>query len=111
MQFDVSFEQIETYECGAALLVVLTCLPAISDKKRLELYQSLCAKALLLDYDSDPNNSAPITVKRQYVFRDRETIARDVNYVEKRLGERMIAARMSIPLLRVGLAGAPPLPR
>ena len=111
MQFDVSFRRNETYECGAALLVVLACPPETADQRRLELYRSLCGKALRLAYDCDPDNGAPITVKPQYVFRDRETIARDLHFVEKRLGERMVAARMAIPLLRMGLPGSPPLPR
>ncbi len=111
MQFDVSFRQNETYECGAALLVVLACPPEIADERRLELHRSLCGKALRLAHDCDPDNGAPIMVKPQYVFRDRETITRDLRYVEKRLGERMVAARMAIPLLRMGLPGSPPLPR
>ncbi len=111
MQFDENFKCDEVYERGAALLTVLACAKEIDEGKRFQLYLSLCGKALWLRHTMEPDDWTPITVRPQYVFRDCETIERDTRYVEKRLSERMIAARMAIPILRMGRDGAPPLPR
>ena len=44
----------------------------------------------------DPDDWTPITVKPQYVFRDREIIDHDVRIIEKRVAERMVAGRMAL---------------
>jgi hypothetical protein len=111
MQFDVSFERNEIYECGAVLLTVLACPKNISEPRSFELYLSLCGKALWLKHKTTPDDWTPITVKPPYVFRDPKDIDSDVRFVEKRLGERMVAGRMAIPFLRRAESGAaPPLP-
>jgi hypothetical protein len=43
-----------------------------------------------------PFDWTPITVKPQYVFRDREIVDRDVRIIEKRVAERMVAGRMAV---------------
>jgi len=96
MQFDLNFERDEVYECGAVLLAVLAC-PGADDEKSSELYRSLCGKALWLWHLKNADDWTPITVKPQYVFRDRKVIDRDVAFVAKRLGERMVAGRMAVP--------------
>jgi hypothetical protein len=108
MHFDLSFERREVYECGALLLTVLAC-PKDADKDRsVQLYRSLCGKALWHKHAANPDDWTQITVKPQYVFRDRTTIDRDVNFVEKRLGERMVAGRMAIPFFQQASLGRPP---
>jgi hypothetical protein len=106
MTFEYSFERNEVYECGAALLTVLTCARNGDDERSLHLYLSLCAKALWLKHIMDPDNCTPIVVNPRYVFRDRKTIDRDVAFVAKRLGERMVAGRMAIPFFQRAALGA-----
>jgi hypothetical protein len=97
MQFDFNFERNEVYECGAALLAVMACAKTVKDEKSSALYRSLCAHALWLQHLESPDDWTPITVRPQYVFRDRKVIDRDVAFVAKRLGERMVAGRMAVP--------------
>jgi hypothetical protein len=97
MQFDDSLESKETYERGALLLTVLAGAKEIDEERSLQLYLSLCGHALWVRHLTQPDDWTPITVKPQYVFRDPKIIERDASYVAKRLGERMVAARMAIP--------------
>ena len=50
MQIDVSFIQMEVYECGAKLLALLACPAESEEAKRKELYLSLCGRALWFRY-------------------------------------------------------------
>lgn len=112
MVFDLSFDRSEVYECGAALLTVLACAKQVDEQKSVQLYLSLCGKALWLKHLMAPNDWTPITVKPQYVFRDPKTIDRDVRIVEKRLGERLVAGRMAVPFFQHAVLGsAGPLPK
>ena len=105
MPLDENFEHEEVYERGAILLTALAC-PQESDAARsLQLYLSLCGKALWLKHLMKPEDWTPIQVRPQYVFRDPKVIDRDVAYVVKRLGERMVAGRMAIALLRKAVPG------
>ena len=105
MPLDENFEHDEVYERGAILLTALAC-PQESDAARsLQLYLSLCGKALWLKHLMKPEDWTPIQVRPQYVFRDPKVIDRDVAYVVKRLGERMVAGRMAIALLRKAVPG------
>ena len=105
MQFDLSFERNEVYECGAALLTILANPQEIDEERSGQLYLSLCGKALWLRRWLSPEDCTPITVKPEYVFRDPEVIDRDVAYVVKRVGERMVAGRMAIALFRKAVPG------
>src|ERR1700737_151419 len=58
-------------------------------EKRSTLYRSLCGHALWLRHLEEPDDWTPITVKPQYVFRDREIINRDVAKISKRFSKRM----------------------
>jgi hypothetical protein len=97
MHFEINLERDEVYECGAALLAVLACANEVGEERRDQLHLSLCGKALWLRHLENPDDWTPIMVKPQYVFRDREVIDRDVAFVAKRLGERMVAGRMAVP--------------
>ena len=112
MQLDVSFERNEIYECGAVLLTLLACPKELDKPRSLDRFLSLCGKALWLKHLASPDDLSPITVRPPYVFRHPDTIDRDVHFVEKRLGERMVAGRMAIAFLRRADSGAtPPLPQ
>ena len=111
-QFEVSFERSEIHECGAALLTVLTAPQGSVDDERADRFTSLCAKGIELEHLMNPDAETPITVKPKYVFRDREIVDRDVRYVARRLGERMVAGRMAIAFLqRAELGPAYRLPK
>lgn len=108
----LSFERNEVYECGAALLTILANPQEIDEERSGQLYLSLCGKALWLRRWLSPEDCTPITVKPEYVFRDPEVIDRDVAYVVKRVGERMVAGRMAIPFLQQAQLGRlPSLPK
>ena len=83
MQIDLNIEHNEVYERGAALLTVLACAKEVGDERSLQLYLSLCGKALWLRHLENPDDWTPVTVKPQYMFRDRKVIDRDVAYVAK----------------------------
>lgn len=112
MPFDENLKYDEVYERGAVLLTALAC-PQESDAARsLQLYLSLCGKALWLKHLSEPDDWTPITVKPQYVFRHYKSINRDVGFVVKRVRERMVAGRMAIPFFQqADLGRLPPLPK
>ena len=97
MQIDVSFTQMQVYECGAKLLALLARPAELQEAKREELYLSLCGRALWSTYLAAPDDWTPITVRPQQVFRDRGRINSDVAFVGKRFGERMVAGRMAVP--------------
>lgn len=105
MRLDDNLAYEEVYERGAVLLTTLA-YPQQSDPTRsLQLYLSLCGRALWLKHLMEPDDWRPITVKPQYVFRDPRVIDRHVAYVAKRLGERMVAGRMAIALFRKAVPG------
>ena len=59
----------------------------------------------------NPDSTTPITVTPQYIFREAPLIDRDCVYVQKRLVDRMAAARIGMALvLKAGSKGGPPLP-
>ena len=102
MQLDVSFERNEIYECGAVLLTLLACPKELDKPRSSELFLSLCGKALWLKRLTSPDDWSPITVKPTYVFRHLDTIDRDVHFVEKRLGERMVRRPHDDPVFAAG---------
>jgi hypothetical protein len=105
MQFDINFERDEVYECGALLLTVLVCPEDVEKSRSSEIFRSLCGHALWLRYQVEPDDWTPVTVKPQYVFRDRKIVERDLAIVVKRLGERMVAGRMAIAFFQRSLLG------
>jgi len=108
----ISFQNNEVYECGATLLALLAH-PADdkNDNRRAHIHASLCRHALEFQHLSNPDDWSPKPVKLPYVFRDAKLAKRDVIFAAKRLGERLIAARMVIPFLQRAEPGqAPALP-
>lgn len=111
MAFDANFKLNETYEHGAALLVTLAYPGPVGAGRNFQLYLSLCGNALWLKHMDEPDDWTPITVKPQYVFRDRDIINRDVRIIEKRVAERMVAGRMAVPIFwRIKMGDAMALP-
>lgn len=102
MSFFSNLDGAEIYERGALLLTVLAVPDALEVKRGLEIYRSLCARALWLDHLQNQDDAHQITVQSRYIFRDRSVVDRDVSFVEKRFRERMVAARMAVPFLQRG---------
>jgi len=111
-EIELSFSRNTVYECGAALLSIVACAGAdASNTRQAEAYASLCGRALWAQHLADPDDVTPITVTPQHIFRDTTVIDRDIAYVAKRLGERLVAGRMAVPfLLAAELGHVPPLP-
>ncbi|MGA7325538.1 MAG: hypothetical protein WBX25_13875 [Rhodomicrobium sp.] len=109
----ISFQNNEAYECGAMLVAVLAYpVEDKDDNRRANIRASLCRHAIEYQYLSNPDDWSPKPVKLQYVFRDAKIAERETKLAGKRLGERLIAARMAIPFLqRSELGQAPTLPK
>jgi hypothetical protein len=110
MTFEANFELNEVYERGAALLVILARPVEADEGRNFQLYLSLCGKAVWLKHMMEPDDWTPIAVRPQYVLRESKTIDKDVAFVARRLGERMVAGRMAIPFFQKALSPADPLP-
>ena len=97
----ISFQDNEVYECGATLVALLAYPADDKDEiRRAHIHASLCRHALEFQHLSNPDDWRPKPVKLPYVFRDAKLAKRDVIFAAKRLGERLIAARMVIPFLQ-----------
>src|SRR5215831_14531779 len=97
----ISFQNNEAYECGAQLLAVLA-YPADDkdDNRRANMHASLCRHAIEYQYQHNPDDWRPKQVKLPYAYRNPKIAERETRYAAKRLGERLVAARMAIPYLQ-----------
>jgi hypothetical protein len=111
-EIKLSFNQNAVYQCGAALVTIVACAGADpSNRRQAGLYASLCNLALWAQHCANPDDITPITATPEQMFRDIKVIRRDIGYVERRVGERMVAGRMAVPfLLAAELGHDPPLP-
>jgi hypothetical protein len=112
-EIEINFQNNEVYECGARLVAVLAC-PVDDDgnSRRANIRASLCRHAIEYLYLTNPDDWRPKPVKLQYVFRDAKTAERETKFAARRLGERLVAARMAIPFFRrAELGQAPTLPK
>ncbi len=109
----ISFQNNEVYECGAPLLAVLAHpVDDKDDNRRANIHASLCWHALEHQYRSNPDDWTPKRAKLPYVFRDAKIAGRETKFAVRRLGKRLVAARMAIPFLqRSELGRAPTLPK
>jgi hypothetical protein len=110
---DINCQQIEVYEIGATLLTWLA-FPGEkeSEERRSRVHASLCAYALRAKYEADAEwLVSPQSIKPIYALRPQFDIDRDLKTLQRRLRDRMIAARMAIGFLKEALTGeAPKLP-
>ncbi len=95
------------FECGSALLALLA-FPSLPDEERAEIAASLCASHLraMFEDSGDPNE----LVKAKYAFRDVQTIGRDLKTIDRRVRDRMVAAKVAIAFLQGALGHRPNLP-
>jgi hypothetical protein len=105
----ISFQNSEVYECGATLAAILAYpVDDKDDHRRANIRASLCRHAIEFQYLSNPDDWSPKAVKLQYVFRDAKIAERETKFAARRLGERLVAARMAIPFLQGSELGQPP---
>jgi hypothetical protein len=105
MDFVLDFSASETYECGAALLALLA-YPVDTGNVRDGLRASLCANYLRNQY-SLADDAVPPLAKSVYAFRSERDVKKDLKTLDRRLRDRMVAARMAIGFLQEA-AGTPP---
>jgi hypothetical protein len=107
---DVDFRRLEVYEVGAWLLTWLA-FPGEreSEEVRSRVHASLCAYALRAKYETDADwLVSPQSIKPIYALRPQFDIDRDLKTLQRRLRDRMIAARMAIGFLKEAITGEVP---
>lgn len=108
--YTLSPDSSEPYECAAALLALLAYPhPAADTSERPAFHAALCRAALLGCAADDPDwlwHSQPI--KPGYLLLEEATADRGLAQGQKRLDERLIAARMALPFLQQASTGQPP---
>ena len=111
--YEINLEKSAIYECGATLLALLAYpQDDEEDSHRASLYASLCALGLRYQCMMDENEITPILIKPVHAFRSEQEIAKDLRTLERRLRDRMVAARMAVPFLQeVELGKMPKLPK
>ncbi len=108
-EIEINSQNNEVYECGATLVAVLAYpFDDEDNSRRAEIHASLCRHAIEYQYLSNPDDWSPKPVKLQYVSRDAKTAERETKFAARRLGERLVAARMAIPFLQRSELGQPP---
>ena len=102
--------QLEVYEIGAWLLTRLAFPGKNESEERLSrVHASLCAYAQRAKYETDGGwLVAPQLIKPIYALRPQWNIDHDLRTLERRLRDRMIAARMAIGFLKEAVTGEVP---
>jgi hypothetical protein len=111
--YEINFEKSAVYECGATLLALLA-YPQDDEKDshRASLHTSLCALGLRYQCKMNENEITPVPMRLVHAFRSEQEIAKDLRTLERRLRDRMVAARMAVPFLQeVELGKRPKLPK
>jgi hypothetical protein len=109
-EYVLDLERLEVYEAGA-ILVTLLAYPGVSDTcaTRGRVHRMLCAGSLLARRETDPEwAAAPQRIKPNYAFVSEQAIERNLRTLERRLRDRMAAARMVIPFLLEAQTGLEP---
>lgn len=111
-QFACDFTRYEPYECGATLLTLLAHPePTTSEITWARLNQALCHLHLqAMAETNDEWARTPQTIKPCYAFIEPKQVARSLRQFQRRLSDRMIAAKMAIPYLQEVVGELPRLP-
>jgi hypothetical protein len=107
----IDLKRLEVYEAGA-LIVSLLAYPGESeqdDQRRCGAFTSLCACALRVRGETDPDwATRRQLVKPLYTFQTEHDCNRGLRTLPLRLHERMVAARMASPFLIEAQTGEVP---
>jgi hypothetical protein len=108
--YQIDFTQSEAYECGM-MLVTLLAYPETENSEEMlaNIHASLCNQYLQKKCDIDPEwANTPQLIKPIYSLRNEQLIRRDLRQTDRRLRDRMIAARMTIGFLKEVNSGVSP---
>jgi hypothetical protein len=102
--------RLEVYEIGAWLLTRLAFPGKRESQEQLSrVHASLCAYALRTKYETDGEwLVSPQPIRPIYALRPQFDIDRDLKTLQRRLRDRMIAARMAIGFLKEAVTGEIP---
>jgi hypothetical protein len=103
---EIDLSRSPVYEAGA-ILVTLLALPDGDETQRGNLHASLCYLAILGQAHLK-GFGAEQPIKPIYAFRSEDDVAKDLRTLERRLRDRIVAARMAIPFLQAAVMNAPP---
>lgn len=110
VEFDFRLDRDKLYECGAIVLTALTYPDELANKKSRQFFCAMCSRALWLAFADNTEDWSPITVKPQYVFQVMAEVDKAVALAEKRLQQRLVAARMALPYFLRAIDGHLELP-
>lgn len=113
LKYGIDYTRNEPYECGMMLIAILAYPEPNTEKQKAELHASLCHLYLRAKFeeDSELGNTAQLT-KPFYAFRTEKQVSKDLKKLERRLRDRMVAARIAMPFLQeVELGKLPVLPK
>jgi hypothetical protein len=107
----IDFDQLTVYEAGA-LIVTWLAYPDGNEDLRGGVHAALCACVIRATAEDNPEwANAPQTLKPIYALRTETEIDRSLRQLQRRLRDRMVAARMAYPFLHeVNFGQAPKLP-
>jgi hypothetical protein len=109
-EFILDFSALETYECGAMLLALLAYPVDASDTHRPSLHASLCSEYLRDRYANAADEAIPQLLKPIYAFRKERDVKKDLKTLERRLRDRLVAARIIMGFLQEASGSAVRLP-
>ncbi len=99
-EFILDFSASETYECGAMLLAILAYPVDAGDTHRAALHASLCSEYLRDRYANTADDAIPQLLKPVHAFRKERDIKKDLKTLNRRLRDRLVAARIIIGFLQ-----------
>lgn len=108
--YQVDFTQSTVYECGM-LLITLLAYPEVENTEELmnNVHTSLVHLYLQKKIETDPEwANTPQLIKPIYTLRNEKIIMKDLRQTDRRLRDRMIAARMAIGFLKEVVSGESP---
>lgn len=105
----VPLSTLPVYESGAVLFAYLAFPEPDADIQRGEAQVALCNLALHAMAQEDPASMwVPQPIKPGHLIMSEQDVARIMRTFDGRLRDRLVAARMAIPLLQEAEAGSPP---
>lgn len=113
LNYGIDYTRNESYECGMILLTILAYPEPNTDMQKENLHASLCHLYLRAEFEEEPEwRNTPQSIKPLYAFRTEKQVSKDLRQLQRRLRDRMIAARIAMPFLQeVNIGKLPVLPK
>ncbi len=109
-EISIDFNELEVYKAGAFLLTLLA-YPGERDvdEARSSAHKALCSLALQALAQADPVwAETPQPIKPVYILCSDKEIEKNLKALQRRIRDRMAAARMAIAFLKDAETGKPP---